>query len=104
MRNLRAMLGFDVRNLAGLGWGALALLGLAIVLRIAGSFQTALPMLTTLGFITVLQPFTADALPGLRRLYVAAPVSRRTVIASHYLTGAAVYVVTVALLVVIALP
>lgn len=98
MRNLTAMLKFDLLNLRGMGIGALILLVLGVVFTAMGG-AAGTPMLAILMMLLGHQNFSLDSIGTLPLLYHAVPTTRRTVMTSHYLVAAGALVVgTVAVL------
>ncbi|WP_296136771.1 ABC-2 transporter permease [uncultured Tessaracoccus sp.] len=104
MRDLRAMIALDLHTLRSLGWTAVILIGFALVLALSGAGSAAgASMIAVLCLTVGIQFFRQDEVARLNELYAGLPVSRRTVIRSHYLVCASAFVLGGACLTLLAL-
>lgn len=97
--SLAPMVRLDIANLASYRRAALPILAALAFMAWSGGMSTAAVLLYLLGFLVAMNAFTMDDSHRLPMLYGALPVSRRTVITSHYLVGVGALLASVLLVV-----
>lgn len=98
MRNLAPMIRLDLANLANWRRAALPVLGALIFMTWANGMQMAVVLLYLGCYLLCLNPFTVDDRFKVPQLYGSLPVTRRTVITSHYVIAVGAVLGTVALI------
>lgn len=92
MTDLAPMIRLDVAKLSSFRKAALPTLAGLALMSWTGGMQLATIMLYLLGFLVAVNAFTSDDQYDLPLLYAGLPVSRDTVVTSHYLVGAGAFV------------